>query len=501
MSTKATIEFLVTRAFGWLVEHLEEFDPFKNGRPFEMRNGQRIGELAILLHAYTELNGNRSAPGCQRIIDLLRKVQQQRWFGDRLFRSPQEFVLFSEVYAGLRGVGYDNAVARQMIQRAIDAGYLNFTERLPHRVMDIASCLERGGFRHPLPSLQSLYSTSVMSEVPCPAMLNEDALYFLTHVLMFLHDFGVGNKNAVPAAQREELRHCLSALLVIVCQDHHWDLLAELLLCWECCGLGNTYVHESAWKELMAAQRKDGAIPGPEWALRLHSKVEDNLDPNMEGDFYFAHHYHTTLVSIIVGSLRLKRLKAGKNLAAPKPEGRTPYRRSLLNRSFSRKQIPAAIESSKAWLAGLLNESEDHGQELSSKLLCQILLANWICCMASRNDYDFFQVARRIGHRLLQIEKQADLASANISPGLKLMTASLLNEVKIHLPSLHCEDGFVAASARILGNHRSEDAIADLAYYDKRLLLRRLGLHPRPLQINHRQLIKAFRSFFSCRSA
>src|SRR5262249_40735010 len=151
-------------------------------------------------------------------------------------------------------------------------------------------------------------------------LLGEDGTYGLTHVLMYLYGFGI-RRASIPAHQRESLRRLLSMLLVGVCQDRHWDLLAELLLCWEAIGYPPTPLVDRAWEALLAVQRGDGAIPGPEWALPLYEAAKrDAGDRRSEAarEAYFAHHYHTTLVGIIAACLRrrnLARAAAGRAAA------------------------------------------------------------------------------------------------------------------------------------------------------------------------------------------
>src|SRR5688500_9792938 len=66
------VRALIDGAWRWVMENLEEFDPFRGGRPFEMRHGQKVAELATMAHAYVELTGDSRNPDMERIYELLR---------------------------------------------------------------------------------------------------------------------------------------------------------------------------------------------------------------------------------------------------------------------------------------------------------------------------------------------------------------------------------------------------------------------------------------------
>jgi hypothetical protein len=488
---------MTAKALDWLVLHVNEFDPFKGGRPFEIKHGQRIGELAILLNAYVSITGDRASEQAQTITALLESVQSNRAFADRLLRSPVEFVLFAEVYASLRAVGHDNLCQRELIQRVIDARFLEHTERLPHRMMDIVSCLEWGGFHHSFPSLESLCATSILAPGLCPLLLDDDGIYFLTHVVMFFYGFGIRTHPSLPADQLNALARVLSPLLIIASQERHWDLLAELLLCWECVELQPTFIYQRAWDALIGVQNKDGAIPGPEWALKLQNGIEQHTDAAEDKDFYFAHHYHTTLVSIIAGCLRTKRLR----LAARRPfatalplTGRgVPVNpcldHSLPGASPLEPDFLNAISNARRWFQALSYPAvTDCGK--SPNQLCRLLLGFWICDdLSSAPGETFSSAAHRLGETLVASDLRGDLDWSTAAPALKLVVAGLLASQGVLVPSLHSRAGLLSHSAAVLGGMAGDDAHVDLLLGEKRFLLYVMGLHPRPAGIDYAEIL------------
>lgn len=380
-------------------------------------------------------------------------------------------------------MGYDSIEHRQLIQRVIDAGYLNFIERLPHRVMDIVSCLERGEFTYSLPSLPDLFDTSILSRVPCPIMVNEDAIYFLTHVIMFLYDFGIRKPLCLPVKYQSQLQNALGSLLVCMCQEHHWDLLAELLICWDCVKFDHTPIYERSWAELLAVQNVDGSVPGPEWSLKKYKSEAAKSGPSDDNISHFSYHYHTTLVGIIAGCLRLKRKrKPIGNSAAGPTDMRSTVRvskhqsQSLLRSGFGPPEIKVAIDKGHHWLTTLLKTDADL-KNLRPAALCSILMGSWLCAEASNiSKQHFIEISREIGNRLIVSGTNSTEEWSNTPATLKIVAAALMRSQDIFLPILHDDSGFVKQVEKVLSKQSTDDTIDELWLTEKRILLHSLGL-------------------------
>jgi hypothetical protein len=508
----------VEEALGWILAHLDLFDPFRGGRPFAIKQGQRVGEIAILLHAYAAITGERDSAPVRRIAALLEAVRGNRELGDRLLRSPAEFVLFVEIYAALRSVGRGDPDDRALIQRALDARLPEQLERLPHRMMDIASCLEWGGFDHPWPSLRRLYDASILGAAPSALLLGEDGMYGITHVVMYLYGFGI-RRARIPQGRRDSLRRLLSMLLVGVSQDRHWDLLAELLLCWEAIGYPATALSDRCWEALLDAQQEDGTIPGPEWARPLYESAARGLDAEGTREAYFAHHYHTTLVAVIAGCLRRRNLAAApagrprpRAVAAPDPVARRARARIGGPRAAGApaaaaapavESLAAAAAAAAGWLEGVLDTlcraPEVRAEDLFRTLLglhCADALAPVVAGRAVPG------AARRIAARLAaataataadaagaaaavaeQAEPGARVAPAPPPPALTFSAAALLAGEGLCLAELHGPEGLPAMAARLLAllpESYRDGAGSTLPLYEKRAWLHAMGLLPAP---------------------
>jgi hypothetical protein len=475
------VNAFIERALGWMDAHLDEFDPFAAGRPFEIRLGQRVGELSILLNTYLRLTGRRGDPRALRMARLLERIQRHPEFVARLIRSPLEFILFAEVYANLRAVGRDDAEMHTLIQRALDAGFLEQTERFPNRMMDIRACLDMGGFATDYPSLPALYERSILGGRLDPLLLSQEDIYSITHVLMFLYGFGTRSDFAVPEHSLADLERLLAGLLVLVAQEHHWDLMAELLICWECIRLPPTEISEGAWAELEALQDPDGAIPGPEWAARLHAELSDASGVAAENDSYFSHHYHTTLVSLIAGCLRLRRLEAPDLPQPDRPKARVRARSVDVPRGL------AAAHAARSWL-GRLTDDVLSDADARAGLLGQLLLGQWAAAaLAGEPAESVAHEIRRIGERLAVRDRSNRLTWSDASATQLLLVALLLDREEIVVPYLHAPDGFVSRVVEAL------EATDDPALDELRALLQNAGRLPESLGVGAHEVAASAR--------
>ncbi len=477
---------MLARAMEWVVSHIDEFDPFANGRTFDVAHGQRVTELATMLNTYVALTDDRSSAPVTTLLEEAARHQQNRALTDRIVHSPAEFVLFADLYSAIRRIGHDDPTQRELIQRVIDAGFLDQVERVPHRMMDVRLTLEWGDFTHPWESLESLCQSSILAREPRALYLDEASLYSLTHVIMFLYGFGTrhGAEHGLSPEQELRVRATLSMLLVITAQQHHWDLLIELLLCWDCLNFPVTPLCSKAWETFLALQEPDGALPGPERALAF-SDPSKAQDPVRQRELYVSHHYHTTLLAIIAAVVHRGRAVAQRARALSrraKPETiAAPSAR--ISGSAHRPELEA-LRRSQRWLIARGVDAVDH----SNRAALELLLARWICRERIGGDPSFRTFAQCVARRLAT-QDASDAMHQGVgaaSTTLSLISASILRGEDCLPGGL---DQFVSRSAEVLGRTRPPDAVSDLAFAEKRVILSRLGLGNAPLRLSRDELL------------
>ena len=414
-----------------------------------------------MIYSYVTLTGKRYDAQINRLLDLLDSVQQKHEFRDRLMRSPAEFILFADVCAVLYLLDRDPTDLYSLVQRAIDFGYLDHLERVPHRMMDIRLTLDWGRFRHSWAVQETYFSTSILAKPIDALFLDESAVYALTHVIMFYYGFGTKLDVTLPvhdAAFPAALARLLIRLVVCSCQEHHWDLLAELLLSWECVGFAVTPLIERAWATLLEEQKADGSFPGPERALTHPSPSNTTTIPLSEASF--AYHYHTTLLAIIACSVRSVR-RAHDTVFSTFPIPDEP----------PVPDLRAALQKAGHWFVQLLDTSlRDH--HLDNAGLCKALIGLWICGKSTQEpDASLIARLRRVAARL-ELSGERGISVAEIPAALVMMSAAICTSVGIVIPAFN---EFIEVASAILKRIPCDNPVADLPLNEKRVLLRQIG--------------------------
>jgi Domain of unknown function (DUF6895) len=450
-------DILLDRALDWIDTHLSEFDPLWKAEEFDFKRGQRLGELAILARTATAIAGQGDDPRVCRMVSLLRRTQSAPVYRDRVLRAPIEFMLFLEVYATLRALGRDDELMRSRLRKAIAAGWLDQTERFPHRTMDIRSCAEACGIESGLPTLDELYRRSILGTPPNPILLNENDLYALTHVVMFSCDFGMRSPELVPSGDIDAVAALLSAVSVVAARDHHWDLLAEFLLCWSCLELQETGLITKAWDALVRAQSADGAVPGPE-----ASDVPA-----------FETVYHTTLVCALAASVR----RANRT-----PDRESFSQRAGLSRTFhhTKPDLKEVATRAREWLSQTL-EKEQRTPTVAALRLGQTLIG-LSCCSALTGDGPPTGPIRAVVRQLSDAVTVVDWEQ--VPPLLQCAWAAWVAEGGVFVAALHGENGFLRRASSFIrhtavGTGRHAVEMSEIWF-----ALHQLGMAPCPPTIS-----------------
>lgn len=126
--------------------------------------------------------------------------------------------------------------------------------------------------------------------------------YIATHLIFYLTDLGRSPWPAELDGDRGQAAAWMSQLLALHLCRSHWDLVAELLLCWRALGLADTPLTGYGWEQLHASQGPTGLVPGP-WWRDTASAPETS--------------YHTTLVAALAAAMWLRSAETPREVALP----------------------------------------------------------------------------------------------------------------------------------------------------------------------------------------
>ena len=294
-----------SRALAWVFQHRDRFSLFDERDTYRPDRMKPFIELAIML-GVRAATGDIASPLARKATRLFESASRRPDFTHWIFRRPAEIVNYAELCSALTELGGDARELRETLQHAVDMGVLSQIERLPHRDVELAAALDWAGVRHSLPSLGDLCAETILGQPFSASLLDNSAIYAITHVIIFACRFGL-LRNALPAwLGSTTISTLLSDLIVVTSQEGNWDMLGELLLCWDSIGFEHSRVTGAGWELFLDVFRADGAVPpaatGVKEDTSPHSEEQTTKDTSD-----FDRVYHTTLVAALAGTVFLSR--------------------------------------------------------------------------------------------------------------------------------------------------------------------------------------------------
>jgi hypothetical protein len=298
------------RALTWLGSQGHHFSPRGT---LSIKTAKPAVELGLLLYALARPGASlveASDPAVIDLVDLIEAIGQRPDVRLSPPASTVDVLLHAVICGVLSWAGRPAPYHRRVVRTALRAGIVDNADRLPYHMMEERLLLEWAGFAPELPPLNDLAARSMLSRRLCALRLTEQTAYQFTHDIMFLAaldpNTGIPGNVLVDVVR---LYRVLADLLVSFAAESHWDLLGELLLCWDCLRLPQDPHYESAWALLLSQQAVDGSFPGPPPPRRAKPEPDEETAR-------FGHRYHTTLVAVLALNGRVRR---GANVCGTRP--------------------------------------------------------------------------------------------------------------------------------------------------------------------------------------
>ena len=431
---------VVAAALGWLAGNRKHFVPAESATAFGPRQLKQLAELALMLRCYIESPFN---PGdAEPLMELVRLVCSQSAFRQRT-RSSRVDVLTDALVCSVTS---DDEL-RRVVQGLVDNGALEDVERTPYQRMEERLALELGGFEHRLPSWQDLVDQSLLSQQPNAASIAARGAYHLTHDILHVHAFGLWRVAAAQLPDAVRDASLIPALTLTLTEDAHWDLVGELLLCWDCLALPDSPLRERGWRAFLTQQADDGSFPG----------TAPSTAPAEDAEARFRERYHTTLVAVILCCGRLS-----SETTSPSPAcraSRMTWRGTL--RDMALHQID--------WLRASVVEAPGASAD---ETRLGALTGVWICGALAGEP---------VGPSIDELGRGAEFPGlfTGVPPTLVMLAGGVLAAHKL-LPS-RLEQAVRAIAAVLRANPRAP--ADDLLLTEKRVLSWRLGLGEQPVGV------------------
>jgi hypothetical protein len=277
----------------WVVARLDLFATSDLTNPESMKESTELALFYCFASLYQPSLATREL---RAIRHFLSQWLSNRLLAEWLLKCPGHYSPSAIAYLAMRATGVRIAAFEDVLSRLQSAGFPHCLELTPYRSMELEYILWKSGLASHKPAMGSHFRASSFALVRNPVYLTQSEVYSITHTLLYLTDFA--GPCRLPVRVRQRGIDMVRALLVHYRRIRDWDITGELLLNLIGLDSDNDPLFTATLRALCAAQRNDGAVPGPNYCA-TDAHADDR-------EYIFKHCYHTTLVSMILWAACLK---------------------------------------------------------------------------------------------------------------------------------------------------------------------------------------------------
>jgi hypothetical protein len=118
-------------AFNWIDQNIELFNPLKHeneSNTSSLYQTKALGELGLLCMLYHRCTKGILEPKVEHFLLFIHEIWQHPEYQERIVRRPAYFQIYSMIYVVLQQCNIINGSSKEIIQRALDQGYVTATE-------------------------------------------------------------------------------------------------------------------------------------------------------------------------------------------------------------------------------------------------------------------------------------------------------------------------------------------------------------------------------------
>ncbi|MFH0520477.1 DUF6895 family protein [Streptomyces sp. M41] len=290
----------------------------------------------IALYASVRARLRPVDPVQDEILQHLRQEVERPAYRDLVVENGDFVNYYGLPYAAVVAMGEDGSVGR-LVRAIVRSGVPLWTERPPHRILDVLFFLRLLGMSVDSRPDEVLPFSSLASN-PNVLLVTEQETYAMTHTAMYATEFG--QRRAVwPELALPDVRDLLDVLLERAVESGSVDLAAELVCSAICVCDARGLVDLAPFLELLAStRREDGSWP----RYAAERSVPENWPRS----------HHATLVVALALAMVRRALEPG-----PYPARQVGSAGREAHRARVRREVDAVLTRGTAARSGARRES------------------------------------------------------------------------------------------------------------------------------------------------
>ncbi len=280
---------LAENSLQWINRHIDFFCPIQN-QQLTLRGVKLLSELSLVYSYAKKCNTINFPENTDVIFSFICSQFENPLYAHMPRKNPLDSYPSLVGYLMLRATGYQKPYYEETLEFLKRNGYLYACEESPFRILERNHVFWRSKYLNREPDWYSLYKSSILAKEVNPIYLDDMHVYYITHILFYLTNFGERPIH-LPNKEIRRIVELLESLLLHYVRIGNWDLVGELLINLTSLDQNDSIIYSECSKIFQNAWKQDGSVPkNQEIAQLSHTYNEEEL---------FKYHYHATIVGIM----------------------------------------------------------------------------------------------------------------------------------------------------------------------------------------------------------
>ncbi|AMR06558.1 hypothetical protein AXW78_30030 (plasmid) [Bacillus thuringiensis] len=288
----------------WINRHIDFFCPIQN-QQLTQQGIKLLTELSLVYSYIKKCNITNLQNNIDLIFSFICIQFENPLYAQMPRKNPIDSYPCLVSYLMLRATEYQNPYYEETLEFLKCNGYLYACEEYPFRILERDLVFWRSKYLTQEPDWYSVYQSSILAKEVNPIYLNDVHVYYITHILFHLTNFG-NRPLLLPNKEIRRIVKLLESLLLHYVRIGNWDLVGELLINLISLDQTDSIIYLECSKIFQNVWKEDGSVPKNKKIAQL-SHAYNNQE-------LFNHHYHSTIVGIMYCITALTRVGGEKSV-------------------------------------------------------------------------------------------------------------------------------------------------------------------------------------------